>query len=217
MILFNKNTWHGFFMTIFSFYAVFTFINNLLAVYEIDFVQEMRVPLNYYWIIAYLAAFLISMLMVAIFCKVKSPIFQGISVLIAGILSMYESLYLLLTNMDQFFRQDGLAALIYLLPHFMVILGALAAYVLIGLSTEESSKKALSVETTSAQNISENPDSTAPSVVTVTKTEIESEKIDVKKEEKIAKKAEKAEKKAAKKATKKATAESENISEKSEN
>lgn len=128
MKLFNKNAWLNFFMVLLGFYSVFTFFNSLLADFKMDLAKSVNVSLSYYWLIAFVAGFVAAMALAIFFCKPRSPLFMSIALLLGASLSMYQTLYLFIINLDYYFRHDGLSAIVYLIPHGTVIIGAVAAY-----------------------------------------------------------------------------------------
>lgn len=127
MNLLSKNSWLNFCLVFFGFYGVFNFLNGLLLDFKIDMAESVNVSLSYYWIIAFIIAFVVAMVLPILFCRPRVPISMGIGLWLGGILSMYGTLSLFIMNLDYYFRQEGLAALVYLLPHLTVVLGGLAA------------------------------------------------------------------------------------------
>lgn len=128
MRLFNKNVWLNFSIVLLGFYSVFTFFNSLLADFKMDLAKSMNVSLSYYWLIAFVAAFVASMALTIFFCKPRAPLFMGVALLLGATLSMYQTLYLFIINLDYYFRHDGLSAIVYLIPHGTVLIASVAAY-----------------------------------------------------------------------------------------
>ena len=124
----NKNSWLNFTVGMLGFYFVFSLLNTILEKVGTKVVSTTtHFSLDFYWLVAFVVAFLISLTLIIIFCKPRAPLFVGLAILIGSAASMYYTLYSSIVNLDKYFHSEGLVAIQHLLPHLVVILAALLA------------------------------------------------------------------------------------------
>jgi hypothetical protein len=132
--LLDKNNWLNLVLGILGFYSVFSVMEILMGRYGTKVVAVTKATTNisqdFYWLISFGAALILSLVLIIIFCKPRTPLFVCIGILIGSCLSMFSTLYHTILNLDKYFRANGLSALQFLLPHAAVIVGALIAFLI---------------------------------------------------------------------------------------
>lgn len=140
MKLLDKNGWLNLVLGMFGFYSVYTLMELLVGRYGPRVVTATTAAAHlsesYFWLISFIVGLVAALVLVIIFCKPRSPLAVGIGVLVGGILGMLPTLYRAIVNLDRFFRREGLAAVHYLLPHLVVLAGALIALYIAWLSNK---------------------------------------------------------------------------------
>ena len=135
-----KNNWLNLALGIFGFYTVFSVMEFILSRYGTKVVSATPVTThisqNFYWLISFVVALILSLIVIILFCKPRAPLFVGIGILLGGCLAMLNTLYHTILNLDKYFRQEGTAAIVCLLPHLVVIAGALIAFYIAWLSNK---------------------------------------------------------------------------------
>jgi hypothetical protein len=101
-----------------------------------------NIPHDFYWLISFGAALILSLILIVIFCKPCTPLFVSIGILLGGCLAMFSTLYHTIVNLDKYFRDNGLSAVQFLLPHASVIVGALIAFLIAWLVNRSGSQSA---------------------------------------------------------------------------
>jgi hypothetical protein len=127
----DKNSWLNFVIGLTGFYFVFSIMQIVMNKFGAKMVAATPVAnhLNgdYYWLLSFGIALIITMIVLVLFCKPREPFFIFLGVLIGGSLGLYYPLYLIIINLDKNVRKEGLVALYELLPHLVVLVGALIA------------------------------------------------------------------------------------------
>lgn len=140
----DKNNWLNLVLGFFGFYSVFSVMEILMGRYGTKVVSVTKATTNishdFYWLISFGAALILSLVLISIFCKPRTPLFVGIGILLGSCLSMFSTLYHTLLNLDKYFRVNGLAAIQYLLPHAAVIAGTLIAFLVAWLINRSGSQ-----------------------------------------------------------------------------
>ena len=130
MGILNKNSWLNFFLGLLGFFFVYTIIDLFIIqknnVSLVSFTAQ--VPVSYYWLIAYISALILSLVLIFIFCKPGSPLFGSLGLFIGALLGMFNRLVSIIFNLDKYFRGEGLRAFRYLLPHIVVIVGFIISF-----------------------------------------------------------------------------------------
>lgn len=136
----DKNNWLNLVLGILSFYTVFSIMHFLMSRYGTKVVSATPVTTHisqdFYWLIAFVVALILSLIIIIIFCKPRAPLFVCIGILLGSCLAMLNTLYHTVLNLDKYFRQEGTAAITCLLPHLVVIIGALIAFYVAWLSNK---------------------------------------------------------------------------------
>jgi hypothetical protein len=101
-----------------------------------------NIPHDFYWLISFGAALILSLILIVIFCKPRTPLFVSIGILLGGCLAMFSTLYHTIVNLDKYFRDNGLSAVQFLLPHASVIVGALIAFLIAWLVNRSGNQSA---------------------------------------------------------------------------
>jgi len=144
--LLDKNNWLNLILGIFGFYTVFSVMEILMGRYGTKVVSvtpaTTHISQDLYWLISFGAALILSLILIVIFCKPRTPLFVGVGILIGSCLSMFSTLYHTILNLDKYFREDGLAAVQFLLPYAAVIVGALIAFLIAWLTNRGSQQPA---------------------------------------------------------------------------
>ncbi len=134
----DKNKWLNLVLGVFSFYTVFSVMEILMGRYGTKVISvtpaTSNISINLYYLISYGVALLISLLAIVFFCKPRIPWLVFLGILISGCLAMFHTLYTTILHLDGYFKKEGLAAVQYLLPHLVVIIGALIALYIAWLS-----------------------------------------------------------------------------------
>lgn len=126
--MFDKNNWLNFVIGLLGFYFVFNVVDWLMGKYGTKMVASTtHLPNNYLWIVTFAVALIFTLILIIFFCKPRAPIFVCIAILIGAVLSMFNSLYGTILNLDKYFHKEGISAVQYLLPHLVVLAGALIA------------------------------------------------------------------------------------------
>lgn len=138
----DKNNWLNLVLGLLGFYTVFSVMEFIMGRYGTKVLAVTpatnHITVNYYWLISFAVALIISLTLVIIFCKPRAPFFVFFGILLGGIISMFYTLYNTIEKLDKYFRADGVAAVQYLLPHLVVITGALIALYIAWLSNKMS-------------------------------------------------------------------------------
>jgi hypothetical protein len=142
----DKNKWLNLVLGIFSFYTVFSVVEILMGRYGTKVVSvtpaTSNISVELYYLISYVIALVLSLFLIIIFCKPRGPWFVFLGILLGGCLAMFHTLYTTILNLDSYFKKEGLAAVQYLLPHVVVIAGALIALYIAWLSNRMSKSAA---------------------------------------------------------------------------
>jgi hypothetical protein len=137
-----KNSWLNFLIGLTGFYFVFSVIQIIMGKFGTKVVATTLASNNfsgnYYWLIAYGITLVIALVLVIIFCKPRTPFFVFLGILLGGAVGLYHPLYITLINLDINVRKEGLVALYELLPHLVVLVGALIAFYIAWLSNRIS-------------------------------------------------------------------------------
>jgi hypothetical protein len=141
--LLDKNKWLNLVLGIFSFYTVFSVMEILMGRYGTKVVSvtpaTSNISVDLYYLISYVIALVLSLSLIIIFCKPRGPWFVFFGILLGGCLAMFHTLYTTVINLDKYLRQQGILAVQYLLPHLVVIIGALIALYIAWLSNKMGS------------------------------------------------------------------------------
>ncbi len=136
--LLDKNKWLNLILGVFSFYTIFSVLEVIMGHYGNRVISvapgSTEISENWYWLISFIVALTLSLLVIIFFCRPRAPIFVGLAVLIGGCLAMFPKLYSTIIHLDKYFRQEGTSAALYLLPHVVIIVGALIALYIAWLS-----------------------------------------------------------------------------------
>lgn len=142
----DKNNWLNLVLGVLGFYTVFSVVEILMGRYGTRVVSVTKATTNIshdlYWLISFGAALILSLILIIIFCKPRTPLFVSIGILLGSILAMFSTLYHTILNLDKYFRVNGLAALQFLLPHAAVIVGALIAFLVAWITNRSGSQPA---------------------------------------------------------------------------
>ena len=142
MNLLDKNNWLILFIGFLGFYFVFAFTGRVLETCGVStVVTATHLAVNYHWLIALVAALIVALALVIFFCKPRSPLFTGLAILLGAVLVMYQPLFTALVNLDHSFRQEGLRAFKYLIPHLAVLVCVGIAFLTAVLSNQPSKSK----------------------------------------------------------------------------
>jgi hypothetical protein len=126
-----KNSWLNFLIGLTGFYFVFSVMQIIMGKFGTKVVAALaanNLSGNYYWLIAYGIALVIALVLLIIFCKPRAPFFVFLGILLGSVVGLYHPLYMTLINLDKNVRKEGLVALYELLPHLVVLVGALIAF-----------------------------------------------------------------------------------------
>lgn len=139
----DKNNWLNLVLGVFGFYSVFSGMEILMGRYGTKVVAVTKattnIPHDFYWLISFGAALILSLILIIIFCKPRTPLFVSLGILLGSCLAMFSTLYHTILNLDKYFRDNGLAAVQFLLPHASVLAGTLIALLIAWLSNRSSS------------------------------------------------------------------------------
>jgi hypothetical protein len=142
----DKNNWLNLVLGVFGFYSVFSVMEILMGRYGTKVVAVTKattnIPHDFYWLISFGAALILSLILIVIFCKPRTPLFVSIGILLGGCLAMFSTLYHTIVNLDKYFRDNGLSAVQFLLPHASVIVGALIAFLIAWLVNRSGNQSA---------------------------------------------------------------------------
>ena len=139
MNLLDKNNWLNLVLGLLGFFFVYAITGHILEAYGVDAVATAtHLSVHYHWLIALLAALVVSLVLVIFFCKPRSPFFTGVAILLGAVLVMYQPLFSTIANLDRYFRREGLDAFKYLIPHAAVLICAGIAYLTAALSNKQS-------------------------------------------------------------------------------
>lgn len=140
--MFEKNNWLNLVLGLLGFYTVFSVMEFIMGRYGTKVLAVTpatnHITVNYYWLISFVVALIISLVLVIIFCKPRAPLFVFIAILLGGTLSMFYTLSDPIIKLDKYFRSYGIAAMQYLFPHLVVVIGALIALYVAYLSNKMS-------------------------------------------------------------------------------
>jgi hypothetical protein len=138
----DKNSWLNLVIGLCGFYFFFKVMELFMGRYGTKVVTATHatpyIADGFYWVISFVVALILSLLLVILFCKPRAPIFVGIAILLGGVLGMFTTLYSTIINLDKYFRKEGISAVQYLLPHLIVLVGALLALYIAWLSNKGS-------------------------------------------------------------------------------
>lgn len=138
----DKNKWLNLVLGVVSFYTVFSVMEILMGRYGTKVVSvtpvTTHISQNLYWLISFVVALVLSLVLIIIFCKPRAPWFVAIGVLLGSSLAMFSTLYHTILNLDKLFRAEGTSAIAYLFPHLAVIVGALIAFLIAWLTNRGS-------------------------------------------------------------------------------
>ncbi len=133
----DKNNWLNLVLGVFGFYTVFSVMEILMGRYGTKVVSVTKATTNIshdiYWLISFGVALILSLVLIIIFCNPRVPLFAGFGVLLGSCMAMFSTLYHTILHLDKYFRNNGLAAVQFLLPHVTVIVGALIAFLVVWL------------------------------------------------------------------------------------
>jgi hypothetical protein len=142
MNLLDKNSWLNFVIGLTGFYFVFSVMQIVMSKFGTRMVAATSVANHvsgdYYWLISFGTALIVTIVALLLFCKPRVPFFVFLGVLLGGALGLYYPLYVTVINLDKNVRKEGLAALYDLLPHLVVLVGALIALYIAWLSNRPS-------------------------------------------------------------------------------
>ncbi|MGE5582974.1 MAG: hypothetical protein ACM3X9_10630 [Bacillota bacterium] len=142
MKFFDKNNWLNLIITLTGFYSVFSIMQIIMGRFGARVVAATpaasHLTGNYYWLVSFAVALILALVLAICFCKPRTPLFVFIGVLLGGVLGLYYPLYTAIINLDHSFRTEGLAATYKLLPHLVVLVGALIALYFAWLSNKLS-------------------------------------------------------------------------------
>ena len=138
----DKKSWLNFVIGLTGFYFVFSIMQIVMGKFGAKMVAATpvanHVSGDYYWLISFGIALIVAIVVLLLFCKPRVPFFVFLGVLLGGALGLYDPLYVTIINLDNNVRKDGLVALYELLPHLVVLAGALIALYVAWLSNRIS-------------------------------------------------------------------------------
>ncbi|HBF37941.1 MAG TPA: hypothetical protein DDW50_11530 [Firmicutes bacterium] len=124
-----KNSWLNFVIGLTGFYFIFSIVQIIMGRFgsRVVIAGMATVPLNkgFYWLISYGIALIVILVVLIIFCKPRAPFFVFLGILLGGFVCLYHPLINTIMSLDKDVRKDGLLALYELLPHLVVLVGAL--------------------------------------------------------------------------------------------
>lgn len=131
MKYFDKNGWLNLILSAIGFYTVFSIMQIIMGRFGTKVVAATPavnyLTSDYYWLVSFVVALVLALALIIFFCKPRVPLFVFLGVLVGGALGLYYPLYTAIINLDKNFRQEGTAAIYNLLPHVIVLVGALIA------------------------------------------------------------------------------------------
>lgn len=138
----DKNGWLNLVIGLFGFYFFFKVMELFMGRYGAKVVTATHttpyITDGFYWVLSFVVAMILSLLLVILFCKPREPVFVGIAILLGGVFGLFNTLYSTIINLDKYFRSEGISAVQYLLPHVIVLIGALLALYIAWLSNKGS-------------------------------------------------------------------------------
>ncbi|HEX3046708.1 MAG TPA: hypothetical protein VHY08_18280 [Bacillota bacterium] len=138
----DKNGWLNLVIGLFGFYFFFKVMELFMGRYGAKVVTATHttpyITDGFYWVLSFVVALVLSLLLVILFCKPREPVFVGIAILLGGVFGLFNTLYSTIINLDKYFRSEGISAVQYLLPHVIVLIGALLALYIAWLSNKGS-------------------------------------------------------------------------------
>jgi hypothetical protein len=142
MNLFDKNNWLNLILGLFGFYFVYSISGLVIKEYGIQVVSSTtHLTASYHWLVAFVIALVLSLTLIVIFCKPRSPWFTALAILLGAVLVMFPSLFRAIVNLDGSFRREGVIAGYTLVPHLVVLLGAAIGYLTAALSNKGAKGK----------------------------------------------------------------------------
>ncbi|MCL6588727.1 MAG: hypothetical protein K6U80_02125 [Firmicutes bacterium] len=138
----DKNSWLNLVIGLCGFYFFFKVMELFMFRFGAKVVTATHtasyITDGFYWVISFVVALILSLLLVIIFCKPRAPLFVGIAILLGGAFGMFTTLYNTIANLDNYFKKEGISAVHYLLPHVIILVGALLAFYIAWLSNKGS-------------------------------------------------------------------------------
>ena len=125
----SKNGWLNFVLGLTGFYFIFSIMEIIMGRFGLRVVAAAQATASldrgFYWLISYTVALILALFVVIVFCKPRTPLFIFLGILLGGVAVLYHPLLYTILNLDRDVRKVGLVALYELLPHLVVLAGAL--------------------------------------------------------------------------------------------